>query len=316
MIITNEIIAKLKEDMGASPVDDITTIDRKQLEELEAALSAQPQTVAVWLGPDDEIPGWSACPCCGGSGHYGDAARRSINGEIPADIPPAALTTAPAQEPLFWLSTYEIGEIRMPASSNRHVTAWRQPSDNEGRQLIPLYLTPPDTQAYTDALERRLDIESQALCNMAAENIKLKEIARTAIMKPDQSARIAELEAVISKINDIRNCIIGTQSLNWSEHVYPLVAALNKAGFTGMEYPEARKYFGTMLERTVTAEDRSAELEAALEPFAQLAQLVLAETPSEATGWDAHKSCEGVVHQMSLAHLRNAVAILDKGKAK
>ncbi|BCH56037.1 hypothetical protein RvVAR031_36470 [Agrobacterium vitis] len=76
--------------------------------------------------------------------------------------------------------------------------------------------------------------------------------------------RIAELEAVISKINDIRNCIIGTQSLNWSEHVYPLVAALNKSGFMGMEYPEARKYFGTMLERTVTAEDRSAELEAAL----------------------------------------------------
>ncbi|WP_204166268.1 hypothetical protein [Agrobacterium vitis] len=69
---------------------------------IQAAIAAQPQTVAVWRGPDDKIPGWSACPCCGGSGHYGDAARRAINGEIPADMVPASFATAPAQGPITY----------------------------------------------------------------------------------------------------------------------------------------------------------------------------------------------------------------------
>lgn len=67
-------------------------------------------------------------------------------------------------------------------------------------------------------------------------------------------------DAALRKINTIRNSIIGLQSLNWSEHVYPLVAALDEAGYEGMEYPEARKYFGTLLERAVKAEDELAAL--------------------------------------------------------
>ena len=35
------------------------------------------------------------------------------------------------------------------------------------------------------------------------------------------------LSAALGKINDIRNSIIATQSVNWSEHIYPLVAVLN-----------------------------------------------------------------------------------------
>jgi hypothetical protein len=85
------------------------------------------------------------------------------------------------------------------------------------------------------------------------------------------NARIATLEAerdkfkvALDKINVIRNSIIGVQGFNFSEHAYPLVAALNAAGFEGMPYGEARAYVGSMLERTVKAEDRATTLEADL----------------------------------------------------
>jgi hypothetical protein len=71
------------------------------------------------------------------------------------------------------------------------------------------------------------------------------------------------LVEALTKINDIRNSIIGFQTMDWSEHIYPLVAALNAAGFDGMSYPEARKNFGTLLERTNAAEDALATAEAA-----------------------------------------------------
>lgn len=66
---------------------------------------------------------------------------------------------------------------------------------------------------------------------------------------------IARLRVALSKVNDIRNGIIGCQTINWSEHIYPLVAALEEAGIKGQEYPEARAYMGTTLERTVSAEN-------------------------------------------------------------
>lgn len=62
------------------------------------------------------------------------------------------------------------------------------------------------------------------------------------------------LETLAAKVNDIRNSIIGCQKMNWSEHIYPLVAALEEAGIEGAGYPEAREYVGTMLERTLAAE--------------------------------------------------------------
>ncbi len=67
-------------------------------------------------------------------------------------------------------------------------------------------------------------------------------------------AQIAVMREALTKINAIRNSIIGLQTMNWSEHIYPLVAALNEAGFKGMDYPAAREYFGTMLERTNATE--------------------------------------------------------------
>lgn len=42
-----------------------------------------------------------------------------------------------------------------------------------------------------------------------------------------------QLREALEKINAIRNDIISTQSISWSAHVYPLVAALDNAGFEG-----------------------------------------------------------------------------------
>lgn len=55
--------------------------------------------------------------------------------------------------------------------------------------------------------------------------------------------------AALEKINAIRNSIVGTQTVNWSAHVYPLVAALNEAGFEGQEYEVARKEACTLIEQ-------------------------------------------------------------------
>lgn len=76
------------------------------------------------------------------------------------------------------------------------------------------------------------------------------------------ASEVERLKVFGEKVNTIRNSIIGTQTINWSEHIYPLVAALNAAGFEGMDYPEAREYFGTMLERTNAAESRAEALAA------------------------------------------------------
>jgi len=74
--------------------------------------------------------------------------------------------------------------------------------------------------------------------------------------------RVAVLEAFGNTVNVIRNSIVGLQTINWSEHIYPLVAALNESGFEADSYDVACKEHGTMLERTVKAEARNEELEA------------------------------------------------------
>ena len=78
-------------------------------------------------------------------------------------------------------------------------------------------------------------------------------------------AELAEAKESLNKINNIRNSIVGLQTINWSEHIYPLVAALEEAGIEGMEYPEAKGLFGTMVERTLDAEAERDRLRAALQ---------------------------------------------------
>lgn len=75
----------------------------------------------------------------------------------------------------------------------------------------------------------------------------------------DQTRALLEAQSeALAKINDIRNSIVAFQTVNWSEHIYPLVAALNKAGFKGMPFAEAWENFGTLLERANKAESQLA----------------------------------------------------------
>jgi hypothetical protein len=80
------------------------------------------------------------------------------------------------------------------------------------------------------------------------------------------------LMGALTKINDIRNSIIGCQTVNWSEHIYPLVAALEEAGIEGAGYPASRANVGTMLERTLAAENEVIGLRTALEKIASPTQ--------------------------------------------
>jgi len=79
------------------------------------------------------------------------------------------------------------------------------------------------------------------------------------------SEEMERLRAALAKINAIRNSIVGCQKVNWSEHVYPLVAALEAAGFVGQPYAEARSDAGTLLARAVSAEAGVDELRVEVE---------------------------------------------------
>lgn len=50
---------------------------------------------------------------------------------------------------------------------------------------------------------------------------------------------VARLRVCVEKIDAIRNDIIGRQSINWSRHIYPLVAALREAGYEGAGHEAA-----------------------------------------------------------------------------
>jgi hypothetical protein len=62
------------------------------------------------------------------------------------------------------------------------------------------------------------------------------------------------LTAALTKISAIRDSIVGCQGFNFSEHAYPLVAALDAAGFEGACYEIASKNLGTLIERANKAE--------------------------------------------------------------
>lgn len=70
----------------------------------------------------------------------------------------------------------------------------------------------------------------------------------------------------LTKIDDIRNSIVGYQAINWSAHIYPLVAALEEAGIHGMGYEKASQMAKDQLARIKELEERIAELEAKRQP--------------------------------------------------
>lgn len=80
------------------------------------------------------------------------------------------------------------------------------------------------------------------------------------------------LRKALEKVDAIRNSIIGFQNVGWSDHIYPLVAALEDAGFNGKGYDVMRTEIRTMLEAERQLSASQAQLNTyreALEPFAE-----------------------------------------------
>jgi len=113
-----------------------------------------------------------------------------------------------------------------------------------------------------------------------------------------------EALAALKKINEIRNSIIGAQGVNWSEHVYPLVAALNEAGITGLPYPEARETVRTLA-------DRAERMETALKHIAATADTLSPQefinVVADALGVGRHEYAGACDPQQSIVELTSAV---------
>lgn len=91
----------------------------------------------------------------------------------------------------------------------------------------------------------------------ARKDERAKLAARIAELE-HYKARFDALDPAMMKIDAIRNDIVGRQTVSWSAHIYPLVAALEDAGFPGVGCDKAS-------EMAKTASERITELEAALE---------------------------------------------------
>ncbi len=105
------------------------------------------------------------------------------------------------------------------------------------------------------AVRAELDTFRKTLADNECYCLEMAELRDAAIVRAEVAeGELATLRAALTKINDIRNSIVGSQTVNWSEHVYPLVAALDEAGFKGLEYPEARQHVATLIERAEVAE--------------------------------------------------------------
>ncbi len=86
-------------------------------------------------------------------------------------------------------------------------------------------------------------------CGKLQDQARSGECVRCGLECEDlRDAEIVRLRGALAKIDEIRNSIIGYQSVNWSAHIYPLVAALGKAGYEGLGYKEASAKAQTQLD--------------------------------------------------------------------
>lgn len=102
----------------------------------------------------------------------------------------------------------------------------------------------------------RLDHECQtSMATIASERARAEAA----------EAKIERLLAGLTAISAIRDSIIGFQNVGWSEHIYPLVAALHDAGFEGVGYDEARKNVSRTIDALAAAEAQRDKLIEALQ---------------------------------------------------
>lgn len=113
-------------------------------------------------------------------------------------------------------------------------------------------------RAHAAELLRRLEeaLEANAILSEHVTELHEADAALT-----ESRAECERQNVALEKINEIRSSIVGMQGFNFSEHAYPLVAALDAAGYEGLPYPEAMKNLGTLIEQRDAAEARLAEVE-------------------------------------------------------
>lgn len=104
-----------------------------------------------------------------------------------------------------------------------------------------------------DYAERRASVSAYLVANNA---LKSEAAASIEALAAERDA----LRAAMEKIDAIRNSIIGFQNIGWSEHIYPLVAALQEAGFEGVGYEKARESVRTLMAAEARAETAEASL--------------------------------------------------------
>lgn len=106
-------------------------------------------------------------------------------------------------------------------------------------EIVGVRLTPKDTREFWGYFAKGFEGMEKVRVHTADQMH-----AHAAAVSAAKDARIKVLEDALSKIDAIRNDIIGRQKIGWSSHVYPLVAALGEAGYPGMDYEAARAALG------------------------------------------------------------------------
>ncbi len=128
--------------------------------------------------------------------------------------------------------------------------------------LVFIYGEEDANAARDTAIDRLVDEGLAVDDDAAAKMVRVVTLIPAAPAIADLCREVEALRTAMRTISGIRDSIIGAQAVNWSEHVYPLVAALDGAGFRGVDYETARANLGTLLERIATLEAELAQVRA------------------------------------------------------
>lgn len=190
----------------------------------------------------------------------------------------------------MWNAWYGEAEITREGSVRRHEEAWqamlsaspKPPHQEEGALEIAGYAyrdewrgDRPWSLTQMRPAETRHRIIEPLVLRSAVEALLLSQASQIEALRKERD----DYRAALEKIDAIRDSIIGFQTVGWSDHIYPLVAALKDAGFSGKGYDAMRTEIRTML----AAETKLAEVikeKGKLHDYANMRDVQLVDTIS------------------------------------
>jgi hypothetical protein len=176
--------------------------------------------------------------------------------------------------------TVEAARKTVIAAFNRWYEAKRTEDAESAINLFEIYI-----HEAIDALIARVRAEVERQHETDAGKLLLNAYGRRCYragqesVRAEGAAQIETLTAFAQKVDAIRRDIIGRQTISWSAHVYPLVAALHEAGYESPGYEEAKKGSLTLIDLVKAAESRA---EAAEARVAALEQQITVSQPNGA----------------------------------